>query len=146
MNRLKPIVSNWLISPTAFSNSVWAAAPKKLFGLHAQGLSMVLLYFCFSTVCAQHNWIRTHSDTHVDLSGVLAQGVGYWITHLNGSVATFELPAGSTQTALASFDPFPRVNIIFYGKISRYIDVIHGNMFPLIDIVMFSKKPVTYFY
>ena len=85
MNRLNPIVSNWLISPTAFSNAVWAAASKKLFGLRGPLLSMILLCFCFSTVCAQHNWTRTHSDTHVDLSGALAQGIGYWITHLNGS-------------------------------------------------------------
>ena len=129
MNRLNPIVSNWLISPTAFPNAVWAAASKKLFGLQAQRLSMVFLCFCFSTVCTQHNWIRTHSDTHVDLSGALAQGIGYWITHLNGSVATFDLPAGSSQTALASSDPFSRVNII-----------LHGNMFPLIDTVSQGKS------
>jgi len=135
MNRLNPIVSNWLISPTAFPNAVWVAAPKKLFGLRGPLLSMVLLCFCFSTVCAQHNWTRTHSDTHVDLSGALAQGIGYWITHPNGSVATLDLPAGSSQTALASSDPFSSVNIILHGKISRYIEVIHGNMFPLIDTV-----------
>jgi len=127
MNRLNPIVSNWLISPTAFSNAVWAAASKKLFGLRGLLLSMVLLCFCFSTVCAQHNWIRTHSDTHVDLSGALAQGVGYWITHLNGSVATLELPAGSRLTALAPSDPFSRVNIILHGNIFLLIDTVRAS-------------------
>jgi len=81
MNRLNPIVSYWQIPPTDFSNSVWAAAPKKLFGLQAQRLIMVLLCFWFSRVGAQHNWARTHSDTHVGLNGVLAHGVGYWIIH-----------------------------------------------------------------
>ncbi len=77
MSRLNPIVSSWLILPTAFSSAVWAAAPKKLFGLQAQLLSMVLLCFCFSAVCAQHNGTRTYSDSHVGLSGGLVQGVGH---------------------------------------------------------------------
>ena len=79
MNRLNPIVSSWLISPTAFSNSVWAAVSKKLFGLQTRLLSMVFLCFCFSAVYGQHDWSRTLSDTDVGLSGALAQGVGYWI-------------------------------------------------------------------
>ena len=136
MNRLNPILSNWLISPTAFSSSVWAAAPKKLFGLQDQRLSMVLLCFCFSMVCVQHSSTRTHFDTHVGLNSALAQGVGYWITHINGLVATLDLPVGSPQTALAPSDPFSSVNIILHGNISKYIEVIHGNMFPLIDTVI----------
>ena len=81
MNRLNPIVSNWLISPTAFSNSVWAAAPKNYLAYKAQRLSMVLPCFRFSTVYGQHNWTRAHSDTHVGLNSALAQSVGYkgWI-------------------------------------------------------------------
>jgi hypothetical protein len=36
--------------------------------------------------------------TDIGLNGTLTPGVGYWIIHHNGSTATLDLPAGSTQT------------------------------------------------
>jgi hypothetical protein len=41
-----------------------------------------------------------NSYLDMDLNGVLKQGIGYWIIHHNGSVATLDLPTGSSQTAL----------------------------------------------
>ena len=41
----------------------------------------------------------SNAYTNVGLNGTLTPGVGYWITHSNGSTATLDLPSGSTQTA-----------------------------------------------
>ncbi|MCK5830395.1 MAG: hypothetical protein KAH20_08840 [Methylococcales bacterium] len=40
----------------------------------------------------------TNAYKDIGLKGNLAQGVGYWVIHLNGSTATLDLPVGSTQT------------------------------------------------
>jgi len=83
---MNAIVSYWLSLPTAFSNSVWAATLKILFGLRAQLLSTVLLCFCFSTVLAQHDWTRTNpgGGGTLAMAGATANGTLLVASDLSG--------------------------------------------------------------
>lgn len=81
----------------------------------------------------------------VGLNGNLAQGVGYWIIHNNGSAAALDLPAGSAQTPLVRSSRCASTTGCYELPLITQSDAVQWNMsgFPFTRNVVLGRLIVT---